>query len=1264
MAYSKIILNGETLMDVTSDTVTSAKMLDGTTATKNDGTKATGSIATKSAANLTASGSTVTVPAGYYSAQATKNVSAGSAFTPAVTITTNPTVGITSSTGVVTASYNGSSSITPTVTAGYVATGTAGTVSTTGTKTLQLTSKAAATYNTSTADQTIGSYQWLTGAQTIKSVTTSNLAAANIKSGVTVKVGDANNASRITQVTGTLKEGTPHTAYILNDGNSSNCYVQHNNTKYYTANTTFTFYDGDTLTFYVKSSSNGGAKIDFGAGTYVNASGNNAATYSYTAIGCDLIISLGYDAYTPFIAVGFVEDSLGTERRELALDYVAISPTEEAQTILPSFSYYGLYAVYINPISSTYVGSGVPKKSSADTTFTSSNGTFTAPSGYYSANATKTVTTQAAQTINTSTADQTIASYRWLTGTQTIKSVTTSNLTAANIASGVTVKVGDANNASRITQVTGTYAPAVSTLTVTPTESQQTFNATGVYGYKPVTVNAISSTYVGTGIARKSSTDTTFNSTTATFTAPIGYYSAAATKVITAQAAQTLYPSTADQTIASYKWLTGTQTIKSVVTSNLTAENIAEGVTVKVGDSSNASRITQITGTHSGEATYTATIKGNGNSTNCYVQKGSTKYSSNGNTFEFHEGDTIILYASADEIYVNGELITPVNHSYTYTLPANDVSIQTLYSTDSNNFVTITNALRLYTCTISGNGSSTYCYITKESNKYYTNGNTFEFYEGNIISLYAYTKNILINGKELSTPVTLYHYIMPASDVSAELTYTNSNINSVSVYGITYPTGTYNISENGSYNIYGYSVASVDIPYYDQYKRITSKLPLYFSSTHSSALSNQAFMNDLTFVRSAQFTGITFETNSAVIINFSNCSKVEHHGFGQWELYLGYSGTLVMSFPICTSFGNNAFLNNTQLLSIYAPNLLYISSSAFSSCYCLKEASFPECISINAAAFQNCSSLTIANFPKCVSIGYFAFNQCTKLNTLSFPLCTLVSSSAFNSCSSLTTANFPECTEIKDYAFNNCTRLATISFPKCTSIGMRGFAECNNLITISFPECTSINSLAFSNCYRLTSVNFSKCITIGSSAFYSCSSLTTVNFPLCTSINTAAFAYCSLALTEVSFPECISAGNYAFQYCYVLSTINLPKCEYIGSGVFWNCSILKTINLSKCSIVNNSAFNNCYSLSVVSLPIISSFGQYAFQKCYNLLSLYLNNVSTVPTYGTNMFNSTPISTYTTSTGGVRGKIYVPSSLYNTFKTATGWTAYSSLMVSM
>lgn len=240
MAIAKVILNNEVLMDVTSNTNITTNMLNGVVGTKNDGTSVTGNIATKSVANLytsttsdwinvvtpagyystnasfgfplrselTQGGANIIAQAGYYSENIVYTVNTGSAFPPAVTITKNPTFSMNSSTGVVTASYTGSSSITPTVNAGYISQGTAGTVSTTGTSTFALTSKAADTYYPSTADQTISSYRWLTGNQTIKSVVTSNLTADNIAEGVVVKIGDTTNDSRIAQITGTHAGGT------------------------------------------------------------------------------------------------------------------------------------------------------------------------------------------------------------------------------------------------------------------------------------------------------------------------------------------------------------------------------------------------------------------------------------------------------------------------------------------------------------------------------------------------------------------------------------------------------------------------------------------------------------------------------------------------------------------------------------------------------------------------------------------------------------------------------------------------------------------------------------------------------------------------------------------------------------------------------------------------------------------------------------------------------------------------------------------------
>lgn len=216
MAISKIIYKssaeaeGEVWMDVTQKTVTSGTMLSGTTALKNDGTDITGNIATKTSANLSASGATVTAPAGYYATDASKSVAAGSAATPATSITANPSISVSSG-GLITASVSTSQSVTPTVSAGYVSSGTSGTVSVSGSNTEQLTAQAAQTIHPSTTDQTIASGKYLTGAQTIKAVTTTNLSAENIVSGVTVKVGDSTDDDCVASVTGTASSGYSET---------------------------------------------------------------------------------------------------------------------------------------------------------------------------------------------------------------------------------------------------------------------------------------------------------------------------------------------------------------------------------------------------------------------------------------------------------------------------------------------------------------------------------------------------------------------------------------------------------------------------------------------------------------------------------------------------------------------------------------------------------------------------------------------------------------------------------------------------------------------------------------------------------------------------------------------------------------------------------------------------------------------------------------------------------------------------------------------
>ena len=127
-------------------TAVDSDILSGKTAYNGSG-KVTGTIQSKSSSDLIAIGATVTVPAGYYSTQATKDVATATQATPSISV---------SSSGLITASA--------TQTAGYVSEGTKS-----GTK--QLTTQAAKTVTPSSSSQTaVASGVYTTGAVTVAAI--------------------------------------------------------------------------------------------------------------------------------------------------------------------------------------------------------------------------------------------------------------------------------------------------------------------------------------------------------------------------------------------------------------------------------------------------------------------------------------------------------------------------------------------------------------------------------------------------------------------------------------------------------------------------------------------------------------------------------------------------------------------------------------------------------------------------------------------------------------------------------------------------------------------------------------------------------------------------------------------------------------------------------------------------------------------------------------------------------------------------------------
>ena len=81
------------------------------------------------------------------------------------------------------------------------------------------------------------------------------------------------------------------------------------------------------------------------------------------------------------------------------------------------------------------------------------------------------------------------------------------------------------------TASTKSYSAVASGTSVTPTESAQTIGGSNYMMEGAVTVNAIPSNYVGSGITQRTSSDLTASNLTVT--APSGYYSSSATKTLT-----------------------------------------------------------------------------------------------------------------------------------------------------------------------------------------------------------------------------------------------------------------------------------------------------------------------------------------------------------------------------------------------------------------------------------------------------------------------------------------------------------------------------------------------------------------------------------------------------------------------------------------------------------------------------------------------------------------------------------------------------------
>lgn len=203
------------------------------------------------------------------------------------------------------------------------------------------------------------------------------------------------------------------------------------------------------------------------------------------------------------------------------------TPSESQQTVTADTGYDGLSQVTVGAISNTYVGTGItrPTVTAQDEIdmLSGQGGYVLIPAGYYA--------NDVMLNVGTSSVEKPTISIDTSTGLIT---------STVNYNQGW-VTASNAYPETKTLQLTTQVAK-----TVTPTESEQTAVAAGVYTTGIVKVGAISSTYVGSGITQRSSTDLTASG--ATVTVPAGYYASQTSKSVTTMTLPTSASSTSSGT--------------------------------------------------------------------------------------------------------------------------------------------------------------------------------------------------------------------------------------------------------------------------------------------------------------------------------------------------------------------------------------------------------------------------------------------------------------------------------------------------------------------------------------------------------------------------------------------------------------------------------------------------------------------------------------------------------------------------------------------